>query len=456
MSEFIDYSPELKAAIAHAKAGQNITAAYQKFTQLFDEGKLEVRQRNDYGWLIYYALKQARNADALRRKQMLNNYLKLQLPKPSMLHSLILSEAVTLEKNIPLEFRIRDFMRLWGWECLREDDWTPFVTDDGKTMSSLVEKLISVYVKELKTDGVVACPEFCQVVDAALVRYPKNQYMPKYKATVLLSQGKRAEALDYYKVMIMQSPAKQYLWEQAAELVDNMDTKIALLCKAVTCGADEEFIGKIRMSLAHLLVAKGLRNNAKYELEKYRITYESKKYHLKAEFQQAYNQLADVAAAESNDAVYAEYFAKADEFIYSALPTELAVKVNEKQCDDHKHPGRKLDIWYFKVGQSTRQLRKPSKFGLPKRMANGATFDVKLHEGKIVWIKQHVGPITASWIKVLSGEVTLRTDRNGKPYAIVADSYIGANLLQHISNGQTIKFLALKQDDGRWGAISLL
>ena len=55
--------------------------------------------------------------------------------------------------------------------------------------------------------------------------------MPYFKATVLISQGKIQEALKYYKNLILQFPSKFYLWHQTAELIEDIDTKIGLLCK---------------------------------------------------------------------------------------------------------------------------------------------------------------------------------------------------------------------------------
>ena len=76
------------------------------------------------------------------------------MPKPSILHSLILGEAIKVEQNTPLQFRIRDFIRIWGLENLREEDWEQYRSEEGNTLPSTVEKLIGVYTKELKTDGV--------------------------------------------------------------------------------------------------------------------------------------------------------------------------------------------------------------------------------------------------------------------------------------------------------------
>lgn len=447
---------EIKDAVEKAKSGADAISSHQQATVWYNEGQLDGQLYSDFGWLTYYALKQTPLGEAQKRKVLLNQYLKLDLPKPSILHSLILGEAIKVEQNTPLQFRIRDFIRIWGLENLREDDWEQYRTQEGNTLPSTVEKLIGVYAKELKTDGVEASEDFCQLVDKALAKYPKSQNMPYFKATVLLSQGKVQEALNYYKNLILQFPSKFYLWNQTAELVEDIDTKIGLLCKALTCGADDEFLGSVRLRLAALLYQKGMEKNAKYELERYRETYQNKGWNLKPEFWQVYNQVSSADKAIDNNMLYSEYAVKADEFIYISLPTVVAVKVAETQSEDRNHPGRKITTWVLRTAKDTVRLRKPAKFRLNRRTPNGAIFDVKLHDGKIVWIKEHIGSLSESWLKEISGEVHSRTDRNGRKYAIVSGSYIGESLLKGINDGERIKILSIQQKDGRWSAISIL
>lgn len=447
---------ELKEALGRAKRGENVEADYYRFAAIFKAGELGPILHPDFGWLIFYALKQTPSEKIHLRKTMLGTYLELCLPRPELLHSLILGEAVKIEQNSPMQFRIRDFARLWGLENLREEDWEQFQTDDGKTLPSLVEKLVGVYAKELKTDGAEAPEDFSRLVDKALITYPKSQNMPYFKAIVLISQGKKAEALDYYKNLILRFPAKFYLWSHAAELVEDADTKAGLLCRALTCGAEDEFLGGVRLRLAEVLVHNGLTANAKRELENVRTLYQSKGWRLKPEFRQLNGRLTGVAPAEDNRKLYAELAVKADEFIYSALPTVLAVKVTETQADDRNRPGRKVTAWVLRTENSTLRLWKPAKFGLNIRTANGPAFDVKVQDGKIVWIKPHSGAVSVPWLKVHGGTAHLRTDRNGRKYTLTDGSYVGDSLLRGISEGQEIRILSALQKDGRWSAIAIL
>lgn len=447
---------KLKKAIENGKKGEDISGEYNDIAAVFKDGILDGSLYSEFGWLIYYALKQTSPEQAFIRKKMLANYLELGLSKPSVLHSLILGEAIKLEKNTPLQFRIRDFIRIWGLESLRDEDWMQYQTENGHTLPSAVERLIGVYAKELKTDGVEAPDEFAELVDKALARYSNNQNMPYFKAIVLISQGKIEEATAYYKDMILRFPSKFYLWDQASDLVEDIDTKVGLLCKALNCGAEDEYIGSVRLKLALLLIQKNLKSNAKYELEKYRQTYQNNNWNLKYEFWNLYNQVISEESIDSNKSLYNIYANKADAFAYSGLPLVLAVKVAEAQNEDRNNPGRKITTWFLRTSDTTIRLRKPTKFGLKKRTVNGSVFDVRVHDNKIVWIREHVDKVSVSWLKEISGEVHLRTDRNGKKYAIIGGAYVSESLLMGIEDGREIKILSIQQKDGRWSAISLL
>lgn len=454
-NQLLPHSTEVKNACAQAREGRNAIELCRNITRLFDAGEISSELYSDYGWLIYYALKNTPLTDAENRKKLLAKYLQLNLPKPSLLHSRILSEAVNVEKNTPLLFRIRDFIKLWGLENLTDDDWTPYTTQDGNVLPTLVERLIDVYAKEIEHDKVVAPEEFSALIDTALKKFPNNQNLPRNKAFVLISQGKKDEAITYYRNLILAYPSKYYQWAELAELVDDVDTKIGLLCKSLTFGNDESFLGTIRLALAEHLLSIGRPANAKCELDSYRETYQSKGWGLKSEYWQLENRVGSITPIADNSELYREFIPKAEEFIYSALPTQFAVKISHTQEEDRNRPGRKITIWSLRTKNSNLRLKKPAKFALDKRTPNGTPFEVKLKDNKIVWIKPSNKTDMPDWIKKASGEVHIRTDKNGNPYAIIDGVYIGSRLLQNIQEGQSVNFTALQKTDGRWQAISL-
>ena len=455
MTRYSSLSQELQKASNDAKSGADVTEVYTKVLDLFRNGELEAGLHEDFGWLIYHRLKMSRPDDALGRKRMLNYYLQLNVERPSMLHSLILAMAIELEKSTPLEFRMRDFIRLWGLENLREEDWQQFRTDEGHTASSNVEKLIKVYATELKTDKVEAPDEFVDLVDKALEKFPNNQNLPYYKALTLISKGEREEATKYYRDLMQKYPAKHYLYHHTMTLVDNLDRKIGLLAKALTLGVDEQFLGKVRIAMAKLLIEKGFPQNAKAELKLHGDFYKKNGWHLSNDFQTLWNQLGSVSPVENNKALYKEYIPIADDFILGALPTITAVKVAEREQEDKLRPGKKNLVWVFKTEQGVLRLKKPSKFGLPKRLNNGAVLDVKVSGRKIVGAKMAEAVPALNWLKEADGIVRICIDRNGKRYAILAHTYVPENLLAGVKEGERIKVTCVMGEDRKWKALAL-
>lgn len=445
----------VKDALEEVKNGGNAIDIHQRIFDLYNHGEIDPQLYSDLGWLIYYTLRSTPLDDARRRKTLLNQYFQLKLERPSLLHSLILGEGVKVEQNTPLQFRIRDFIHIWDLNNLREDDWSQFKTDDGNTLPSLVEKLIGVYAKELKTDGVASPDDFSDLVDTALQRFPNNQNMPYFKANVLISQGRKEEALKYYRDLILRFPSKFYLWMQVSELIDDSDLKIGLLSKALNCGTEEEFIGGVRLRMARTLIGKGMPSNGRYELDRYRSSYMAKGWRLKSEFLELFNSVSSVNPAENNQQVYNDYSPMAEQFIYSGLPEQIAVKVADRQLEDRNRPGRKFTQWTLRADKDIFRIKKPAKYGLPPRCPNGTSFSIKVLNDKIVWIKQNAELPALDWVREVTGKVRIVKDRNGNPYAIIQKVYVGAKLLSGIEDGQKIKVLAIKQEDGRWSALNI-
>lgn len=411
---------------------------------------------NCLGWAIFQLLHKTPVDKSRDRKILLKKYLDLNLPRPSDLHSTILGEAVKVENDTPLEFRIRDFIRLWGLENLRNEDWEQYKSDNGHTSPSTVERFIDVYAKELQTDGVPASEECCRLIDQALERFPSNQNLPLSKCYALLSLSKKDEAIDCYRKMILKNPSKFYLLDQLADLVDDDDLKMGLLCKSIAGEQDDGFAVKRRLKLIDLLIAKDGLPNARYELECYRNTYISKGWVLKREFYLLFNKLQTVDPTPDNSGLYAEFIPKVEEFLYSTLPSRVMIKVSDAMMDDHNRPGRKFLQWTLRYRSEIFRLRKPAKFGLDKNTPNGSVFEVKVQDNKIVWIKPYSDVISEDWVKTATGVANLRKDRNGRTFAIVSGVYVGEKLLRNVTDGQSISLRAIRQEDGRWSAIAIV
>ena len=446
---------QLRDSILRAREGNVDDDFYRNSDRMWKEGSFPKCLHLEYAWLLYYRIKSTPAFEVKERKRLLTRYLNLTTPKPSVLHSRILSEEIKTKQSQPKQFRIRDFIRLWGLENFTDQDWAQLKKDEGNIVNSTVEKLICIYAKELKTDKARSDEEFSRLVDDALIKIKNNPNLPLYKAMVLVSQGKTDEALDYYRRMISMSPTRSYLWQQAADLVEDENVKIGLLCKAISIERNEEFLGNCRLKLARLLLRKGLYPEAGRELESYRDFYLSKGWHLKLEFKQVYQSRIYVAPSNDNKSLYKNYIVYGEDFVYSGLPTFPAIKVNEKLMEDKNQKGKRHIVWTLRTKDRTLTLKKPSQFKSVKETAEKYLFNIIMVDEKIVRIKEveSVSP-DVDWIKKVEGEVNLRKNANGNNYCIIKGVYVGHKLLEGVKEKQMASVLAYCQED-RWTAVSI-
>jgi len=135
---------EIQQAENLSKNG-NHQASIEIFRKLLKSGKLLKEHHQSYGWVIYRLLSSTQNNLNINEiKQYLMEYLRLNNPKPEMLHSFILQFTVTYASKHN-GFDIYKFFQMWGPQYLRDEDKEKQY-NDGKTYPSLVEKVIRTIV----------------------------------------------------------------------------------------------------------------------------------------------------------------------------------------------------------------------------------------------------------------------------------------------------------------------
>lgn len=288
---------EIDEATELTRSGRWTSSFFARLCSIHKAGQLDRSLFLSFGWYIYHRLKHSPLNNALERKRLLLQYLRLDLERPSLLHSLILNEAIKLKKKTPSQFRFRDFITLWGINNLRKEDWEKYRPDIGRAHKSLAENMIGVYVQEINKAKCAASKEFVIVLEKALTIYPSNPYLPLYLPIVYRSQGRREEALECYRTLLNRWPNKYVLWSRAEELLpkEDLDLRIAMLCKAVTLVRDKTLLGDILLRLANLFHKKGLPQYAKHELNQYLLLYTSQGWHIK-DWYETLNRLVETTA----------------------------------------------------------------------------------------------------------------------------------------------------------------
>lgn len=140
----INYQEVLQAN-SNSKNG-NHSEALSQFRKLYNGNKLSSDDCEYYGWAIYRSL--ANCLSIQDSKKLLFEYLKLNNPKPSMVHSFILQKAVSLAKQYD-EFNLYKFFKIWNPIYLRsEDKIEQYSEKDKKTYPSLVVRVLKEFVNK--------------------------------------------------------------------------------------------------------------------------------------------------------------------------------------------------------------------------------------------------------------------------------------------------------------------
>jgi len=331
-----------------SKAGRHNEAA-EIYRKLWMTAPSDQAISMSYGWELYRIAKALLNKDPINLiaiKRNLNDYLKLNIKKPSLLHSCVLQVA---SKFAGVEsFSMITFSRLWGLEHLRADDWERFVTDDRKELPSLAEKVIQQASKEAtkhSDKGILAY--ILPHIDTAINEYPDNLWLVLNKAKVLLGLDRNDDALQYALEVTRAKPNDYWTWELLGDITADPRGSVHLscYCKALLCSADDKFTGKVRLKLAHELVKRGEYSAAKYEINKVLISREQAGYNTPREVDSFVSQ-AWYAQAElplSNDVFYRSHKTLAEDLLFSQFPW-IEANLGEVYTlpDQEKKPKRRL------------------------------------------------------------------------------------------------------------------
>lgn len=134
------YFNQIQQASELSKNGNN-NQAYEIMSRLAKEGHLGIDSHENYGWIIYKYLRD--NIDSLNSVQartLLRDYINLKNERPSNLHSQILNFALNYSKK-DSAFKLLSFLKYWGPDNLRGDDFSESYGQDGKKIPSLMTRI---------------------------------------------------------------------------------------------------------------------------------------------------------------------------------------------------------------------------------------------------------------------------------------------------------------------------
>ena len=224
---------------------------------------------------IIYSIFNEKDIDSNKVDRLFELTQKLAIGKPSNAHSFLIKAFL---KGTKKWSKINNFFDFIGFNSFQEND---FKSEEfnGRAISSVVEKFYNGYAKnliDLSKDGFTSLGiiqlliiEFLPKLDLIIEKHPEFQFLPYFKAKMLILMNRKEEVLETFLPFAKRKKNEFWVWEVIAELFTKEDeNNFACHCKALSLSSPEEYLVGLRKDFALLLISKGLFSEAKYEINK--------------------------------------------------------------------------------------------------------------------------------------------------------------------------------------------
>lgn len=160
----IPHATHIAALSELAKTNPNL--AYQKLLEISDpSGKdIDSQLHENFGWIIYRYMKaNVSTFSSIETRKLLHNYIQLNNPRPSMLHSVILGFALNHSRKYS-DFNFYRFFVLWNPHNLRPEDF-----DNGHVNGQEINALVTrICQRIVETEENISIPNFLELFDPVL------------------------------------------------------------------------------------------------------------------------------------------------------------------------------------------------------------------------------------------------------------------------------------------------
>jgi hypothetical protein len=233
---------------------------------------------NQIIWQLVSLLSKLREAPDfdLNNFQTIFAYLKKSMhDKPSLAHSLLLKFFLKRKDHFMV---FDEFIEWWNLDNLRDDDYLPEKFNEV-TFPALVETLYAALCKNemnriSSATGNITPEKRNQIValaskiNALYSQYNNFKFFPYYAAKLLLSVEHRDGLLDNYLPFAQKNAGEFWVWELLADYFnDEIELRIAMLCKAMLCKGKVQMKLGVRTKLFNAFLSRNMLNEAHEELD---------------------------------------------------------------------------------------------------------------------------------------------------------------------------------------------
>ena len=326
----------------------------------------------------------------------------------------------------------------------------------SKSLSLTIVRLACDCTRRFKSHQ-TACDEEIRFLTSAMKVYPDEVFVLRALAWAYRGAGQKDKALSLFR-RILKVKNDAYLWSEVYDFVDDGSVKLSVLCKALLLQPKPEYTGKIRLNLAKELV--GLRDygRALYELNIYHDTYSRNAWTIAPEYSRIVGTIpAGTSPKKTGREFYSGYAEVTNEYIFQDVPPAqyIPVCLSERQSDgsarlvlaDRK--GRGLLASLAAAGVSSQDYARFSYFVRSSRSQTGGRRIISCKKSDDI-------PSWRNNISCFTGNITLKTDRDGSQYGIIGQCFIPPQLVARLKPGQSKISVVGVRKDGKWKATFLL
>lgn len=286
-----------------AKITGNHQEALDKMRAAWKEASDPQYLSEEYAWALFRVLKEkiTESKEAMADiAPLMQEYRSVFKSRPALVHSQMLRLMLKIA-DVPLPLPeggyldMLEFFDWWNLDNLRSDDFKPFTTEiKGKekiiqpmaatAYGSYSSLLIDRYEYALRKNDDAEAEALKVRMEAFLEKltefyrvHPNYEWMPYYKLKLKIALHITDEKTEQSLLDFVKKQRKDFwAWGTMGDYYLGIDPEIAIgcYCKALTCKAPNEFLGRTRLKLARLLPMKNLYNEAKTELMTIITTYE--------------------------------------------------------------------------------------------------------------------------------------------------------------------------------------
>ncbi|MDY5954904.1 MAG: hypothetical protein SPK06_05685 [Kiritimatiellia bacterium] len=257
-----------------------------------------------------------------------------------MIYSRLLESVTRLVKSagreVSLEWaeRYLSYLRRWNLATLRPEDWqSPKPKDSNlKAIPSLASQVATeTYRCAMVSDGRAPLlqkhPWVCDFLAQAVARNASEQWLPYYYGKLLVALGRQGEAETYALKVVRCRPRDPWGWQLLAETCPgDLNRQIVCLCRALSEKVqDETFLVGVHERLAEILRPQGRDDEALREYHQGDILRAAKGWRPRHRDATLESWRAGRVVKGTNDTLYAQSAARADEFLLDGIPHHEAL-----------------------------------------------------------------------------------------------------------------------------------